>query len=194
MEATEYPPLPQLIFVTGKKRAGKSTICEALTQERGYHHIHIATPWICDVLCPTLGITPDEYLKNKGKYRAAVQTLATQSRAADPNILLSRLDLELKRLRIEDGIKQVVVDGIRFVNEVEFARERQALVLRVSVSDEERRWRFAISGEDQTLFDDPFEREIDTLPVTFEISGDLGLLDGHIVDTIETRWLNWCWT
>jgi len=62
---------------------------------------------------------------------------------------------------------------MRFINEATLGIELGAMVVRVKTSDATRRQRFIDSGDDLALMDDPFEAEVDAMPVHIEISGEM---------------------
>lgn len=159
--------LPEIIFVGGKKKAGKDFLCDALAAEAGYHKHHIVGPWL-DLFCERHGITFDEYQENKGKWRALVQEEATRDRQADPDCLVKAFRNALPTLP-----RPLCVTAVRFINEAQLGFDIGALVLRVRTRDEVRRQRFIDSGESLDMFDDPFEKEVDAMPAHFEVNGTL---------------------
>src|SRR5690242_9954698 len=103
--------LPDVIFLGGRKRAGKGTVAKAL-EAVGFTTLHIVEPWLRQ-WCADRGIDYDtEYLPNKGQYRQQIQDDAEIARAENPNVLLDALDV-----RIPEVGGKVVVDGVRFLNE-----------------------------------------------------------------------------
>lgn len=157
--------LPQLIFVAGKKRAGKDTLCDSLLPF-GYTKLHIAEPWL-RTQCYDLKISyEDEYLPNKGQYRDIIQRRATRARQDDPYCLIRHWG------SFEDTGK-CVVSGIRFVNEADWGMDIGAFVVLVTTPDEIRAQRFQTSCENLNSLNDPFESEIDELPYHLSVSGTI---------------------
>lgn len=150
------------IFIAGKKKSGKDFIADVIVDRFGFRKIHIAEPWIRRHL-EDMGVSWDEWLTNKHLYRDEIQRRATKARADNPNCLIDDLP---------NYLGNVVVSGVRFINESEFGL-RHGLVLKVVVDDRTRYDRFIRSGEDLGKFDDPFESEIDQLLYHVEISGSL---------------------
>jgi hypothetical protein len=157
--------LPNIIFVAGKKKAGKDVVCDSLVPY-GYTKLHIAEPWLRRH-CADMGISYEgEYLPNKHIYRAEIQRRATLARAADPECLLKELPAFLSRY------ERVAVSGVRFINEALYGIfHLGALVAKVEVPEAARRQRFLASGESLDLLKDPFEREIDEMPCQVLLQG-----------------------
>src|SRR5262249_3544441 len=97
-----------------------------------------------------------------------IQAEAAASRATNPNVLIDYLRGHLASLP-----KPICVTAMRFTNEATLGMELGAMVVRVKTSDETRRQRFIASGDDLALMDDPFEAEVDVMPVHIEISGEM---------------------
>jgi hypothetical protein len=159
--------LPDLVFVGGKKKSGKDFVCDRLVAECGYHKLHIVRPWLED-FCRRHGITYAEMEANKARWRATIQAEAEESRAANPDRLIDPLRRDLPTLP-----RPLCVTAVRFVNEAEFGRAAGGLVVRVVTPDAVRRDRFLADGEDLSLLDDPFERQVDLMPVHAEVAGTL---------------------
>lgn len=160
--------MPELIFVSGRKLAGKDYLCDRLVAEAGYHKFHIVYPWLVNQFCPRHGISYDEYTANKPKWRAICQEEATAERAKDPDVLI-----RVFRDRLPELPRPLCVTAVRFAREVRLCLDLGGLALRVQTPDEVRRQRFLDAGEDLALFDDPFEKEIDALPVHADVCGSL---------------------
>jgi hypothetical protein len=158
---------PDIVFVGGKKRAGKDFFCDALASELGYYKCHIVAPWLAGFQ-ERHGLTPEEYEADKGRWRPVVQAEATEARRKDPDCLVRAFRAALPTLP-----RPLAVTAVRFRNEADLGHELGALVLRVRCRDEVRRQRFLDSGEGLALFDDPFEAEVDSMPVHYEVSGTL---------------------
>lgn len=158
---------PDIVFVGGKKRAGKDFFADALVSELGYTKYHIVRPWM-EEFCRRHGVAYEDYEKEKHRWRALIQKEATEARATDPDCMVRALRAALPTLP-----RPLVVTAMRFKNEAEFGWQAGALVLRVKTRDAVRRQRFLDAGEDLALFDDPFEAEVDTMPVHYEVTGTL---------------------
>lgn len=165
--------LPPVVFVAGKKRAGKDFLADALVADAGFEKTHIAAPWLLEFFSAR-GYHFDTYdevpTELKVRYREGIQREATLAREYNPEVLI---DLMREYLLERTSTKPLVVSGVRFRNEAEFAIRQGYFVVKVAVSDEVRRQRFLAAGENLELFDDPFEREIDGLPAHLEVTGDM---------------------
>lgn len=159
--------LPDIIFVGGKKRSGKDHLCDLLVREAGFTKIHMVEPWLRQFF-ERPDLDPDRWEELKAQYRAEIQAEAAASRAENPNVLIDYLRGHLMSLP-----KPIAVTAMRFSNEATLGIELGALVVRVKTSDEARRKRFLASGDDLALMDDPFEAEVDVMPVHIEISGEM---------------------
>jgi hypothetical protein len=159
--------LPQIIAVTGKKRAGKDYFCDHLVTTAGYRKLHIADRWLDQELAD-MKVTREEYLANKGAFRQEIQRRAAIAREKDPSVLIAPL---VEFLNSYDG--PVCITGVRFLNEVDALRAAGAIIVKVQISDSLRKVRFDLSGESFGLFDDPFEREIDLIQQDLIVWGDL---------------------
>jgi hypothetical protein len=158
---------PDIVFVGGKKKSGKDFLCDALVRDLGYTKFHIVAPWLAEFR-KRHGLSEEEYEKNKAKWRPVVQAEAASARREDPHCLTRAFRAVLPHLP-----RPLVVTAMRFANEAEMGWEVGALVLRVRCRDEVRRQRFVEAGEDLALFDDPFEAEVDKMPVHYEVNGTM---------------------
>jgi hypothetical protein len=157
--------LPDIVFVGGKKRAGKDFLCDSLVRVAGFHKYHIVYPWLLK-FCDRHGLSYADYESNKSQWRPQVQAEATEARNANPNCLVDGFRELLPTLP-----RPLCVTGVRFVNEAKLGAEVGALVVRVMCPDSVRRGRFIDAGESLGLLDDPFEAEVDRMPVDCEIHG-----------------------
>lgn len=124
--------LPRVIFVGGGLASGKGTLCELLRRQYGYRVIHMVEPFKRRI-AEELGISFEELERDKVKYRPLLQRKGHEWRQADPDCMLKLL---AGQLNAEAG--PVVVDGVRFVNEMLFAIERGYFTVRLDVPREER--------------------------------------------------------
>lgn len=159
-------PIANIVFVAGKKLAGKDYLCDLLVAERGYHKFHIVHPWLMK-FCERHGIPWSEYEQVKAKWRAQIQIEATEARNKNPNVLVDEFRALLPSLP-----RPLCVTAVRFKNEGLLGREIGALIVRVDTPDDVRRQRFIDKGEDLSLFNDPFESEIDSIPAHTTVCGD----------------------
>lgn len=172
--------MPEIVFVAGKKLAGKDYLSDRLVAEAGYHKFHIVYPWLL-TFCERHGVPYDEYTANKPRWRELCQKEAAEEREKDPDILL-----RMFRERLPELPRPLCVTAVRFVREVKLGLELGALTIRVQTPDAVRRQRFLAAGESLELFDDPFEREIDTLPVHADVAGTLE--PGQYVPIVRHLW------
>jgi hypothetical protein len=156
-----------IVFIAGKKKAGKDYICDALVRLEGYHKFHIVAPWLAEFR-ERHSITEEQYEVEKAKWRPIVQAEATKARKANPICLFDAFRAALPTLP-----RPLCVTAVRFINEAKLGFDIGALVIRVRTRDDVRRQRFIDSGESLDLFDDPFEAEVDKMPVHFEVSGTM---------------------
>lgn len=165
--------LPPVIFVAGKKKAGKDFYADALVELEGYEKTHIAAPWLLAFYADR-GYQFDTYeevpAELKARYRERIQAEATQARQKNPEVLIEMLDSFLSE---RPPYRPLVISGVRFRNEVNYALKNGHFVVKVAVSDELRRQRFIAAGESLELFNDPFEADIDALPAHMEVTGDM---------------------
>lgn len=159
--------LPDIIFVGGKKRSGKDFVCDRLVGEAGFTKVHIVEPWLRDFFARR-GLDPNRWEELKAEYRADIQAEASVARAVNPNVLIDWF-----REAVKDMPRPLCVTAVRFTNEAQLGLELGALVVRVKTSDETRRQRFLASGDDLALLNDPFEAEVDAMPVHLEVSGEM---------------------
>jgi hypothetical protein len=159
--------LPDIIFVGGKKRSGKDFLCDQLVAQGGFTKVHMVEPWLRQFF-ERRGLDPDRWEELKVEYRAEIQAEASTARAENPNVLIDYLRGHLASLP-----KPIAITAMRFINEATLGIEMGAMVVRVKTSDETRRQRFIASGDDLALMDDPFEAEVDVMPVHLEISGEM---------------------
>src|SRR5262249_47377392 len=127
--------------------------------------VHIVEAWLREWVAAN-GENPDEWETLKVKYRAEIQDAAELARAANPRCLLDSFAARLPALP-----RPICVTAMRFINEARYAMELGALVIRVQTPDTVRAQRFLAGGESLALLEDPFEREIDQLPVHLELPG-----------------------
>ncbi len=161
-------PLPDVVMVGGRKRAGKDFLCDSLVRYSGFVKLHIVEPYL-RAFFGRRGLDPDLWEELKPLYRAEIQAEAEVARAEDPLCLIRRLPERIDFLRAQGH--KVAITGVRFTNEVLFGVQSGYLVVKVWVPDSVRRQRFIDSGESLELFDDPFEREIDQMQWPLEIEG-----------------------
>ena len=161
----EYP-LPDIIFVGGKKRSGKDFLCDQLVAQAGFTKVHMVEPWLRRFF-ERRGLNPDRWEELKTPYRAEIQAEAAAARANDPNVLINYL-----RGYLADLPKPICVTAMRFINEAQLGMQMGALVVRVETSTATRLARFIASGEDLALMNDPFESEVDQMPVHLVVSGE----------------------
>ena len=163
--------LPRVIFLAGKKGVGKSFICELLKARAGYSVLHIAAPWLekwwADRGYDFWTVTPE----TKATWREAIQRDAAEAREKDPDVLVKMLDDRIRDYA-GDGL---VVDGVRFHNEALYGISQGYFVAKVDTPDAVRRRRFIERGENLSLLDDPFERELgEDFPCHVILPGDRG--------------------
>lgn len=159
--------LPAVIFVGGKKRSGKDFLCDRLVEQAGFRKVHIVEPWLRQ-WAVSHGYHEDEWETVKFKHRAEIQADANVARETDPMVLVRYMRDWLPTLP-----KPICVTAVRFTNEMQMGMQMNAMCLRVDCPDEERKQRFLTAGETLALFDDPFEHEIDTMPVNFGVPGNM---------------------
>lgn len=160
-------PLPDLIFVAGKKRVGKDVLCDTLVEREGFTKVHIVESWLRR-WCERRGLDPNLWEIHKTTYRAEIQQEAAAARVDDPLCLIRPLLSDLENLP-----RPLCVTAVRFHNEVDYGKQAGAWCLRVEVPNQTRYARFVQSGESMNLFNDPFEKEVDSLQVDGVISGAL---------------------
>lgn len=157
--------LPDIIFVAGVKRSGKDFVCDRLVEEAGFTKVHIVEPWLRQ-WCTQYGYAPDDWERAKTERRAECQADAAANRAKNPFVLIDWFRESVKSMP-----KPICVTAVRFINEAMLGFELGALVLRVNTPDEVRIERFKASGDTLELLNDPFEREVNQMPVHAEIPG-----------------------
>ena len=174
------PVMPRYIFVAGKKRAGKDYLADALVEHSGYEKFHIATPWLLEFYRSKgydFGSYDEVPQELRSRYRSELQERAAKARERDPEVLIRPLRdyIEQRERAPSGGPAPLVVTGVRFKNEALYAIRSGYFVVQVVVPDDVRRNRFLVSGEDLSLFDDPFEEDLGpSFPCHVTLDGNLG--------------------
>lgn len=159
--------LPDIIFVGGKKRSGKDFVCDRLVEEAGFTKVHIVEPWLRQ-WATRYGYADDDWVRAKTELREQCQIDATAEREKDPFVLINWLRESLPTLP-----RPLCVTAVRFTNETLFGMQIGALCLKVETPDTERAKRFLASGDSLALLNDPFESQIDVMPVHAVIPGTM---------------------
>jgi hypothetical protein len=168
------------VFLGGKKKSGKDFIADQLVARAGYTKYHLVRPWL-EGFCARHGLAWDRYEAEKAQWRPLVQEEATEARRLDPDCLVRAFEAAFPALP-----RPLAVVGLRFVGEGRMAIGLGGLMLRVECPDDVRRERFVASGESPNLFDDPFESEVDSMPVHAEVPGTLAA--DEIIPLVESIW------
>lgn len=129
----------KLVGLSGKSKAGKSTLAKALEEKYGWHRVSLANS--LKLLVKTqFGLTDEQvYGKDKDKpcgyfhsdgisprtARDILMWLGLAYRQVDPNFWIKQLEPELR----EDKIN--VIDDIRFPNEAKFVLDMGGFLIRV---------------------------------------------------------------
>ena len=145
-------PYPHIIGLTGKPRAGKSEVASILEREHGYVRLSVADPirYALEVLDPLIALHPDRHktpavrlsklledwdwdwrtLKSKHpEVRRLLQVLGTDVAREmwDEDFWLRTLVERIHQI----GNERIVVDDVRFCNEVEAIHDLGGFIVRV---------------------------------------------------------------
>ena len=125
-------PLPPVMFIAGKKKSGKDYLADTFVMEFGYAKLHIAEPWLRQWF-KARGL--DQPMgRVKEQYRAEIQADAKQVRAeTGGRALLVGLRDRINELLFDH--EGVVISGVRFINEGQFAMQNGYCVVKVETSD-----------------------------------------------------------
>jgi len=151
-------PAPRLVGITGRARAGKTTVAEFLVASFGYEQHSFADP-IRRFTCHLLGITPAELEAAKEQAipwipgfspRRLMQTLGTEW-GRDMVSPALWIDSCLHRAAAAPG--PVVISDVRFDNEAAAIRERGGVVLRIKRDVDGVAAHRSESGVEESLID-----------------------------------------
>lgn len=135
-----------LIGITGKKRAGKDTAAEPLT-ESGYQLYRFADP--IKRLCADIFLWDDEWINGKFKEtvdprwgispREAAQYVGTElfrqrlPELCEPFNLVIGSNIWVERFKLwYDGQSDCVIPDVRFLNEAQAIREMGGIIIRIN--------------------------------------------------------------
>ena len=131
------PDIPDRLALVGGMGAGKSHVAEILAQ-RGWYRLSFATP----LKAAACALMPEPS-------RDLLQALSEVTRKVEPRPLLSIMAYNLKRLDETAAFERqpinLVIDDVRFPDEVELLEDAGFTVLRV-VAPDELRWRRCTSN------------------------------------------------
>lgn len=168
--------LPPVVGFTGRRGSGKD-FARSQLNPYGYSSVSLADE-LKDDVCRFYGITRAELYADKPRWVPVMQKWGYERRQIDENFWIWRWEDRVKKLREAGQIgEKVAVADIRYLNEALYFIQRGAFTVRIKVPEDVRKARLiARDGEaawNPQLDDDPSERDIDTLPVSLELDGQL---------------------
>lgn len=170
------------IALTGKMRAGKSTVAEHLTACYGFKQFAFA-----DAL---KRFARQIFGYGGPKDRDLLQWFGQTMRQRDPDVWIKHLDADLEEY-IEDsrgdiGVRIVITD-LRQPNEYDYCRRKGFVIIRVNCPEEIRIERMIKRGDkfDKTMLRHETERFVDKFDVDYEIDNSDGwYLTARQIDSI----------
>ncbi|MFW9992612.1 MAG: AAA family ATPase [Candidatus Odinarchaeota archaeon] len=159
----------RFVGITGKMGAGKTTAARfVMTENEHFVLFRIAGKLKQIVQELDLPYTRD-----------TLQRVATFFREIDHDIWVKNTVKEIDATLEKDSASCIVVDDVRFQNEVDFLRRRGFVIVRIKTSDEVRRERIErrdnISINPKTWKrwqEDPTEEEVEKIQADYEVSND----------------------
>lgn len=113
------------IAICGKICAGKTTLASNLEWDHGFKRLSFAEP---------IKRYAGEIFGMKGKDRALIQDFGQKMREIDGNVWIKMMERELD----VHSNEKVVIDDVRFWDEFLMLRDRQFLIVRLDVEEEEQ--------------------------------------------------------
>lgn len=169
-------PKPKILLV-GKLRAGKSLVAHYLVHQYGFHELAFGSAlkrFAHDIFWAS---------ETDGKPRALYQQFGELCRRIDPMVWVRFVDVQvdvLERSLFNSGI--VVSDG-RQPHEVEWARNKGFVIVRVSAPDEVRIERALRAGD--VFTDDELSHETEQYVGEFEV--DYEIVNDGTVDDLQAK-------
>ena len=177
------------IALTGKMRAGKSTVADHLTVYYGFAQFAFG-----DAL---KSFAHEIFGKPKEKDRNLYQWFGQTMRSRDPDVWVRHLDNSIREYidfvnendgpfyvkRYRDSLpKNIVITDLRQPNEYDYCRREGYTIIRVNCPEEIRIERMIAAGDrfDQTMLDHETERYVDKFDVDYEIDNS-----GRWIDMAE---------
>ncbi len=137
----------QIIVISGKQYSGKDTLASILLERlKNFKRIGIGDA-IKIQYAKDNNITFDEIIKNKHLYREGLIKLGNWGRAQSPYFWLDKLS----------DMNKIIVPDVRVVDEAEYFRKKNAFLIRVNSTFENRSKRGVIVSNDddtETALDD----------------------------------------
>jgi len=124
----------KIIGISGKKRSGKDTLCQALIDtigDRQTYRIGFADG-LKDELCTAMGVTPAYIEQNKAALRLLLQAWGTDYRRnlCDKDYWIKKAFTRI--LKLPAHIQYVVIPDVRFQSEAEALRGIGAVLVRIN--------------------------------------------------------------
>lgn len=170
-----------IVLISGQQGSGKSTLASALEQEAYKHNLNPKRMKYADVLydihdaiwdlMKQYGIKKDKLLKKGEKIDGKLlQVIGTEwGRYRDPNLWVS---IMRERIKDENGEKLIIIDDVRFPNELSPATRAFTVRVRLECDEETRKsraekWREDTSHPSETSLNGKeslFDLVFDTSP------------------------------
>lgn len=133
-----------LIGLSGKQRSGKDTFADYLVEKYGFKKVSFANP-IKELAVNYFGLNPvDVYETKPEKVRKVLQDIGKIGRYVD--------DLFWVKKALEEydpnSNNNYVVSDVRFINEAEYLKSLDGLIIRIEAPREIRASRGLLTGED----------------------------------------------
>lgn len=122
------------VAICGAICSGKTSLADTLVEKYGFKRFSFAS-------------SVKEYAKDlfnmKGKNRQLLQDLAEKLKEIDQDVWVNRLDREINKIITTDTETNIVIDDLRFPNELEYLKRNGFFIIRINIEkiDQLRRLR-----------------------------------------------------
>ena len=144
------------VAICGKMASGKTTLANRLCNEENYTKLSLAG-MVKEVAYTVFNMNPDN------KDRKLLQQIGMKMREIRPMVWIDYIIEE------SNGYEYVVVDDVRFINEVKQFKEKGWKLVKLEITDEIQKSRLQNTYDDWESHwnnrDDPSEAEVDKIPI-----------------------------
>jgi adenylate kinase family enzyme len=144
------------IAICGQMASGKTTLANRLCEEENYTRLSLAG-MVKEVAYTLFNMNP------QNKDRKLLQQIGMKMREIRPMVWIDYVIEESK------GYECVVVDDVRFINEVKQFKENGWILVKLEITDEIQKSRLQKTYDDWESHwnnrDDPSEAEVDKIPI-----------------------------
>jgi ABC-type enterochelin transport system substrate-binding protein len=169
---------PIIIGLAGKMRSGKTHVARYLHTEYGFPTVSFATALKVDVI--QMGFDAQEVMETKPQpIRALLQAYGQARRHQDKDYWVKEAMDYIKTLRQSNSYDgPVVIDDVRFPNEVAAVTNAGGLVIRLDRPD-------LIRPDNE----DPSETALDNMVLDHTVAAGEGDLDYLVANVVEYLWM-----